>query len=232
MLTIHLLSFLGRAYPQEIEMRSNPNHQSPRLVFVIDVSGSMRGSKIQEAMDLAIQAAERPTDDLELGIFTFDWSYTRLVDNSDPENPSNWFTLPSANAINARRDQLRSFPGNGPTNPGTALVNAFAERTDTVVLVTDGLFNTRSVINTINKAREVRREAELKRVHFVVVGVGCSRVSRQNLQRIADETSGQFLEPNPPPEPEEPEVVVPPRVYTPTPPNKPQQPESQKPNKP
>lgn len=215
---------------QDVEVREGPDKPSPRLTLVMDVSGSMRGSKISQAIGLALEAALAPTEDLEVSVFAFDAAYRRIRNPEVEEDAENayWFKLPDADVAKELRKQIAGLGAGGGTNPNTALRHAFSERTDMIVFITDGDFNKEATLTTLREAQERRRKAELSLDRFVIVGIQCSDEDRESLQEIARETRAIFYEVVPPPEPE-PEPDPDPPVVGPQP--KPQGPQPQGPKK-
>ena len=114
---------------------STPRRTLPRdVTFVVDVSGSMQGSKIQQAREAgrALLASLRPEDRF------------RIVDfSTDVRSFRDGFTPATAANLREGRRYLDGLRAEGSTNISGALEAALSERTDgerlpLVVFVTDG----------------------------------------------------------------------------------------------
>lgn len=114
-----------------------------RVVFVIDVSGSM---DLPHLIDGSMQAVNvflgDDAEDLEFAIFTFTDGWSRWFGYPAPDLPHGWARLPNARALKNARAFVAGARRSGDTCPAKALRAAYLEaRPDTtIVMVTDGEF--------------------------------------------------------------------------------------------
>jgi hypothetical protein len=193
-LTLFFLLLMATFCPaQDLEERVGRERASPRIMIVIDVSGSMLGDKLAEAINSAINIALGPTDDLEVGIIIFNEVATRLIDHTTGKL---WFQLPSQPVADAMRHNLFSHSATGMTNPNVALQMAFAAKTQCVVLITDGEFNAGGdPIVSVKAAQKKLKGTGDWLPNFVLMGVKCSPTDEARLKKLAKETGGQLWTP-------------------------------------
>lgn len=151
-----------------------------RVLFVLDVSGSMRGRCLEAAMRFVRGGLELPSDDLQVGILAFSdstrrWEGVPEPDGARPVEPG-WAALPSLDALSSAQAFLDGFNGAGGTLLAPALREALADPQDSlsVVLVTDGVFGDRldQVVAAIEEGQAERERRGLARAVVVAYGVG------------------------------------------------------------
>jgi len=173
--------------PEQLEHRPTPTRNTPRVVIVIDVSGSMRGSKLIEAINAAGNVAVGPVDDLLVKAITF----TNMTTSLDgPEG--GWFLLPYDSRL--LLDSLESLSAGGETDPTDALQVGFrAEGAQAVVLITDGVFSAGvDPTPSILEEQERIQESGNRLPNFVIMGVGSDLRGRNTLAALASATGGEI----------------------------------------
>lgn len=191
--------------PSETETREGPVRKSPRLLLVIDVSGSMEGLAIGEAIQQAIELALAPTDDMEVGVIVFDDEF-RLLEGPDGPN-SFWYRFPDGPNAEKFQAAVRSLGTGGGTNPAHAMHFALLAEPQTLVLITDGGFQPDPTLLAIQAGLKTLQERGVSPPRFGVIGIDVNDVSRVVLQKIAKTLNGDLYErdlPKPPPQPEPP----------------------------
>lgn len=178
---------------QEVELRQGEERPSPRIMLVIDVSGSMKDSrKIERAVDWALNnVVLSATDDIEIGVITFNGSPMRHLDESVDKDGNKvtkeWFKLPAAPVLERIRERLKALGASGMTVPDEAVKQALLSGAQSVILISDGDFNMGSnLIKTVKDTRE--QLTKLRRQHpmFFMVAVWPFEEDAVDLQRIAD----------------------------------------------
>lgn len=187
---------LSMAAAQDTARVGSPR-KSPRMMLIIDVSGSMGGTKLSKAIKTAIEVVINPTDDIEIGVITFATRSIRLLNpfDNDTNKPipdelfyrcSPWFRLPSKNIIDALLTALKSLDSGGSTNPNDALRQAFNEECQTIVFITDGRFNKGGDPADVVKAAHARLAKDKKLIpRFVIIPIKGHRCGLKVLEEMA-----------------------------------------------
>lgn len=176
-----------------------------RVIFVVDVSGSMRG-KLQDAIDSVLMIASAPTDDFRVAVIAFSGSHTRWegIPECIPHGEldacsercilSGWAAMPDG--YRSLLDWLGGLRASGNTSPAAPLDEALREPEEelTIVFVTDGQFAENEVPPgpAIQRAQEWRTEHGFPRAAVMVWGVGNKAWDVNALQRIAEGGGGGF----------------------------------------
>ena len=157
----------------EVLSESEGTQGANSICFVVDVSGSMDGTPIENAREALNQFLDSVTGAAELGLVSFDDSAQTLVD------------LTSSPSV--VKNGVSGLYGGGGTNitsgiqEGTQVLrNANGART--MILMTDG----QSDIDM-----DVVQEAAAENITIFTIGFGS--VNDELLQSIADQTGGQYL---------------------------------------
>ena len=180
---------------QLLEERRGPERASPRIMLVIDVSGSMSGDKLPKAVNAALKIVIFPTDALQVGVIAFDDVAVRIT---NPVDKSLWFTLPGIPSAKALRSQLKGLGLGGSTNPNGALRIAFLEKNvQSVVLITDGDFNIgKDPAVTVLAAQKDLSDKKRFIPTFAIMAIHASDSTMANLLILADKTGGQLCKPS------------------------------------
>lgn len=170
-----------------------------RIVLVVDVSGSMKGRKIEQALAVVHEVMNQPLDDLEVAIVAFCEGMNRWPGWRGPKDddlPDGWGRLPSADTLREAQQWLNAQPANGGTNPMAALAAAVNEPRDklSVVLISDGDFGTFNhlVAGLVQGAQKARGAIGLAPAVLMVYGVG-SEVAEMTWMRSLGEEGGGGL---------------------------------------
>jgi len=189
-----LLAFLVTDVVQAQDTAKHaPRKKSPRITLVIDVSGSMYGH-LADAISTAINIAIAPTDDLEIGVITFSDNPIRII---DPVTKKRWFRLPSKPIADALRASLRGLSSGGGTNPVDALRQAFSERTQSIVLITDGGWYGLDPTKAIKKCQKKLLKAKKWIPNFVILAIKTNDYHKKKLDKLAKATGGVVWAPRP-----------------------------------
>lgn len=157
-----------------------------RILFVVDVSGSMRtGPYLDEALASLRTIADVPTDDLQIAVLAFNKDLYRWAGKPGPGIQDGWASLPDSEALSAVSAWLSGM-GTGDTVVAPALSAAFREdmRNLTIVLLTDGRFNGPMDANALALVRNYQRVRETcayGRAVFIVIGYANPPASLQEL---------------------------------------------------
>lgn len=153
-----------------------------RIMFIVDVSGSMRGDKFGAACKAVVGAFEQPVDELEIAVLAFNdeprrWPGIPEEGEGGRRIPEGWAALPSREAVEKAERFLSETGADGDTLVIPALTRALAEerRELSLVLVTDGIFQRESadeVLAAFEAGQKAREERELGRVVLLAYGVG------------------------------------------------------------
>lgn len=106
-----------------------------RMVFLVDVSGSMSGNDYKEAVTLIDGIVSQQTDDFKIKVIAFNGGYQ--------EWQKKWEPFPSANGRKKLLKWLKGLKITGVTDPTPALKKAltYKEKNKSLVLVSDGFFH-------------------------------------------------------------------------------------------
>lgn len=118
---------------------SNP--LSRRILFVVDTSASMLGH-FPRALQAVAEVASQPTDELEIGVISFNDTVARWPGFPEDDLPQGWARLPDLKAVESVGQWLERQGARGGTRVVPALRLALEEPRQelSVVLVTDGRF--------------------------------------------------------------------------------------------
>ncbi len=182
--------------PEEIVPAARDFRMSDRVLFVIDVSGSMRGDKIQQALASVDLIAGQGVDEFRVGALAFTgdtvrwegepecWCHEALEPCTSRCIPAGWAGMPGA--YEALSAWTGSLAASGDTCASPALEAALhdPEARLTLVLVTDGVFpdNRERASLGIERGQAWRAENGLPQAPIMVWGVGEGRASAQLLE--------------------------------------------------
>lgn len=174
-----------------------------RIVFLVDVSGSMAGLKFDRACGAVLEIAGQPVDELEIAVVAFDSTVSRwpgLPEPSDPERgikgvPRGWAALPSQLAMDESSRWLNGISPDGGTLVIPPLRAALAENRKelSVVLITDGQFyqeRTDVILAAVEASQRQREEKGLGRAVILAYGVAGESNA---LKRLAKAGGGGFF---------------------------------------
>ena len=169
-----------------------------RVVFVVDVSGSMRGDKLGAACTAVMTALQQPVDEMEIAVIAFNDQPRRwpgIPEEGERKVPKGWAALPSQDAVKAAEKFLGELGAGGDTQVSPALREGLAEPRDdlSLVLVSDGIFQRESpdeVMAAFESGQKQREERELGRAVLMVYGVGSESGV---LRRLAEGGRGGYL---------------------------------------
>ena len=197
-----LLSITPCFSQEEPEKRPTPSRNAPRIVLVVDVSGSMVGEKLAEAIKSAGNIAIGPAEETLVRVFTFTDVSTLLI---GPEK--GWFLMPYDAKL--LLSKLASLKADGMTNPNAALQGAFrSEHAQSVVLITDGIFTSgKNPVTTIQAEQFRIRKGGKTPPIFVIMGVQCAKSTIISLGKLAQATGGHFWSKSPFAEPEKDDIA-------------------------
>lgn len=151
-----------------------------RIMFVVDVSGSMRGDKLGAACAAVTGALQQPVDEMEIAVIAFNDQPRRwpgIPEDGERRVPAGWAALPSQDAVREAEKFLAGLGAEGNTLVVPALQAALAEERKelSLVLVSDGIFQQESedeVADALEAGQKKREERELGRAVLLVYGVG------------------------------------------------------------
>jgi len=175
-----------------------------RVMFVVDVSGSMRGDKFSAALAAVEKISDQPSDELEIAVLAFNASPSRW--EGIPEQgkvPIGWAALPSAVAPKVAQAFLCRLGADGDTLVIPALKQALNEqRSDlSIILVTDGIFQQESedqILAAFEEGQKAREEQKLGRAVLYTYGVGAEAAI---LKKLAEVSRGGYFHEKPDPSP-------------------------------
>lgn len=168
-----------------------------RIVLVVDVSGSMKGRRIEQALAAVHEVMNQPLDDLEIALIVFSEGMRRWPGYRGPEDkdlPDGWGRLPSADTLREAQQWLGAQPSSGGTDPRAALASAVNDPRDdlSVILITDGDFNEHSqlVVGLVQGAQKARGSIGLAPAVVMVYGVGESAGKMPWMVGLAEDGGG------------------------------------------
>lgn len=172
-----------------------------RILFVIDISGSMKNERIRRAKAKVLEMINQETDDTIFGMLTFGGeSLCRWPGIPEPDAPKplpeGWAALPSAEALKAADEWLAGLEADGDTPIAAALHAALQEPMDklSIVLISDGIFQTIDVgtlISTIRAGQAVRQQQNLKPA---VIMAYCVASESGHMETIGNLGGGAYFE--------------------------------------
>lgn len=174
-----------------------------RIVFVLDVSGSMYGGPLKKAVDACLLFS---SDELQVAVITFADKPVRWAGVKDPCRhrktvkhgrkclPPAWARLPKH--YPEVSGWIGGFTGGGGTEPIPALKSAMSLRRSglMIVFVSDGIFNVddNGCVKAVKKMRKWRRKKKLDWVPIVVFGIGYNAKNQSSLKKLAKVGGGGF----------------------------------------
>jgi Mg-chelatase subunit ChlD len=170
-----------------------------RVLFVVDVSGSMQG-QLQEAVENVLLIVQTPTDDLQVGLITFNHQAIRWKGKETPCKHAGkhsakcvrpgWARVPDH--YRAFLSYLTAFSAGGMTVPAHALAWALADPEEllTIVLVTDGDFSAKATVKSIASGQAWRRKHKMAPAQIMVWGVGPDAKQNKALRELVSKTRG------------------------------------------
>lgn len=172
-----------------------------RLLFVVDVSGSMTGEG-ERAISAVRRVLEGPSDELQAGVIAFADAPARWRGVPEPcehakdEPHGKRCVLPGWAAFPGRSKELlawlRSVKPDGGTVVGPALRAALADRADglTVILVSDGIFGHELALKALAEGQAERRKRKLEPAGVMVWAAGWGARDREALLALAKAGGG------------------------------------------
>jgi hypothetical protein len=153
-----------------------------RIVFIVDASSSMDGSKFERAKEELLTAISNLSERQRFYVFFFsDKEYAMLAPRSPtdmlPLDPKNWDAV-----LRWVNDQGLV----GDTRPRSALRRAIAMRPDVIYLLTDGEFN--------DNAYDYLMGLTNYKVRINTIGFQTNTSAREVLEKIARKFRGEFTE--------------------------------------
>lgn len=162
---------------------------SDRVVFVVDVSGSMSArvgtdasrTRLDEAKRQLTRVVEAIPDHFRFNIVWFHTTITPVLDRMSPAGKQ-----PRVSAL----DAIRKLQPTGGTNVHGALERAFAERdVDTIYLLSDGSPTAGEIVDPTELADEIARWNRTRQIRIHCISIG---TESQMLKRIAAESGGEY----------------------------------------
>lgn len=171
---------------------------SKRIHLVLDTSSSMT-PHVGATVAIVRAIVGQPIDEFEIAVTAFDSVDARWPGVPEPNEPRpvppGWARLPSATALTLAEGWLMTqAPKGGGTEPDAALKNALAEeRSDlSIVYVTDGEYDSTSVMQVIREGQAKRKEKGLGPAVIAVYGivVNVKSTFAEHLKVVATEGKG------------------------------------------
>lgn len=198
-LTFFILSTLTLVIAQD-EERVGKSRSCNRVIIVIDTSGSMDNGKLQAATKAALSVAIQPTDDLEIGVITFQ-SEAEWLTHDTKNGSSKWFKLPSVHVLAALKKKLLALTSDGSTYPETALIKAYATPTQAIVMITDGDFYlSPNIVSNVKRYRKALADRNIFVPPLIIMAIQSTKNDLAKLQHLANETDSQLWSPTEEPE--------------------------------
>lgn len=189
--------------------REGARRKSPRVIIVMDVSGSMLNSdKLPAAVEWALRnIINVPTDGIEIGLITFAGSSHRHTYVNDDGEVSEWFQLPSKHGLEQLTGSITTVAAHGNTEPAHAMVQGLKSGAQSLVLISDGEFFSLPMMHLMSEITRIKRWAQENNVILPVVtvmGIHPSDSDRRNLVRVAEATDNSlWIKEKPQPAPED-----------------------------
>ena len=185
--------------PLEVQRATQRAVPFDRIMYVVDVSGSMRG-QLEEAIRVT---GTFGSDDSRVAVVTFNDTHARWGGVSTPCRhlpvephgrsclEAGWAFMPAHNQ--ELMTHLGSFSGNGGTNPTSALDYAFknAPEGTLIVFVSDGVFGHQDnglvagPLTAVRAAQTWRRTQKLAPVQMLVWATSEADSKRESLVELA-----------------------------------------------
>jgi len=215
---LFLCLFVGRVDAQQVEEKRSPKHKlewiikgecppTKNIMFLVDTSGSMEGVKIQSAIEMAMQIAETPVDDLQIAIVSFDSHYSRWLGTVDidsrtkkPISRRGWSLMPSKINLDKAFKWLQSNIRNGDTDIVPALGHAFKSSMKiddiSIIIISDCEFYYIQdhgrrfrcpfdrIEATIREYQNVRKKAKLKPATIGIFGIDVNTADNFDVKNL------------------------------------------------
>lgn len=177
-----------------------------RLIFVIDVSGSMReDEKFAQAIQSVLLILGYKSDEQEIAAITFCGKQARWEGSpecvahgqGDDCNkrcvPAGWAMVWPGTA-EKMVSWLSNHERSGVTDPAPALVAAISEPRDhlSVIFISDGEFSAPPVLEAVKKAQKARRKAGRSFAPIMVWGAGGGARKQKPLKKLVKLGKGGF----------------------------------------
>lgn len=202
------------SFPEQVVPPSPGFVLTDRVLFVVDVSGSMKGDPIRDAFQAVVLIMSSAVDDWRAGLIVFTGEHERWGGQIDCDhegrNCSKQCVRPGWALMPARCREalgwLSRCPADGGTDPAPALHAALQDPTPrlTIVFVSDGKFRIEPVLQKITTGQAWRQARGLGRAGVMVMSVGPNRHSSKSLKALAKAGGGGMwtaAQPEPPPKP-------------------------------
>jgi Mg-chelatase subunit ChlD len=185
--------------PLEVMKARKTFRMTNRVLFVVDVSGSMQG-QLQEAVENVMLIVQTPVDDLQVGLLTFNHQTVRwkgkpgLCEHSGKHSAKcvrpGWARVPDHYKDFA--GYLSSFAASGWTEPCVAIKRALEDPEEvlTIVLVSDGDFVATAACRALVTGQLARKKKKLPMAQVMVWGVGSEAKKNKNLLKLAKLAGG------------------------------------------
>ncbi|MEY2982215.1 MAG: hypothetical protein RL562_2442 [Planctomycetota bacterium] len=186
-------AFAKTAAPRAVEAATASYYGIPmvsdRVVFIVDVSGSMSAqigtsasrNRLDEAKAQLLRVLEGATKQFRFNIVPFHSTVDSIFDEMMPAADR-----PKA----AARDRINALKPTGGTNVHDAMVRAFAEPdVDTIYLLSDGSPSAGPIVDPDQLAAEIARWNRSRRIRIHCVSIGADSAM---LKRIAAESGGEY----------------------------------------
>ena len=185
--------------PLEVQHATMATMPYDRIMYVVDVSGSMSG-RLAEAIQVTSAFG---SDDLRVAVVTFNEDHARWEGVKTPcrhpeDEPHDRWCLEVGWAFMPTHNQelmahLQSFSGSGLTNPTSALEYAFknAPEGTLIVFISDGVFNRQDSgliagpLSIVRMAQAWRLNQELAPVQMLVWATSEADSQRESLVELA-----------------------------------------------
>jgi hypothetical protein len=167
-----------------------------KVVFLVDVSGSMNVAPLYTAIQLVQETCENPTDDLEVAIYAFSDATHRWP--GMPETPG-WGKLPSVETLKEIKKFFANYRrGAGDTRVAASIAAALElEGEISIVLITDGIFDQESFLEMVDAYQEKRKTP----ANILILQVGSPSMvtlpngvtipwNSEHLRKVADKYGG------------------------------------------
>lgn len=153
-----------------------------RFVYIVDISGSMQGSRIGELKRQLIGSIDGLLDNAQFMVFFFESRTIRL----GRQDQLRWFDASRRNKDMAKRE-IREVQANGGTEPDQAFTDALLmkPRPDAIYFMTDGLFD-EAVADRVIRANVGPRKIT---IHTIAFG---ERSSEPWMRRMAESSGGTY----------------------------------------
>lgn len=195
---------IPRVFPEQIVAPDKGFRMSSRILFVVDVSGSMRdGKKLRQAIDSVLLIVGSGVDGFRVGAIAFTHGFSRWAGVPQCKHkptqghnktcvPPGWAEIPTD--YRAVLAWLSTLAALGGTEPRHAFHQALQDPTRdlTVVLISDGEFDAQKSLRQIERDQVKRIKRGLRRVPIMVWGAGVQARTQKSLRAVAEVGGGGF----------------------------------------